>query len=580
MRVLGGPVTAAEERLAALPNRTATTVELAVVACLHMDVCTTLGRAGRAVAVCLDYLRQLVSNGRPIRRRRKCDANTTASDHYLRTGASRISSTYRRWRMPNRFATLEVLSKVNPSAWYTDWNLAARAVCKAATLSLERGNCGASCVAYVLLGRIAGPRFGDYQTGFRFGQLGYELVERRGLKRFQASTYLCFVNFVVPWTKHVRACRDLLRRAFDAANQVGDLVMGAGACSALNSYLLFAGDPLPDVQGEAERGLAFAEKARFGFVIDLITTQLALIRMLRGMTRKFGYFDDGQFNEVRAETHLSSRPALASAACWHWIRKLQARYLAGDYAAAIGRRIEGATPAVDSPRSEKAEYHFYAALAAAAYATAHRPASGSSIYRLSRASQSSWRSGRRTAPRISRTVPRWSVPKLPAWRGATSMPDASTSRPSARRAPMASSTTRRSPARRPRDFYAARGFEPVCRPLRAQSPLLLLALGRHGKVRQLDARHPSLATTDAHGGGRAPPSPDQPIDVAAVVKASQTLSGEMLLPRLIERLMTIALQHAGAERGLLILVRDGEPRIEAEATTGPGKIEVAVRHAV
>ena len=61
-------------------------------------------------------------------------------------------------------------------------------------------------------------------------------------------------------------------------------------CNTLNSDLLFAGEPLPEVQGEAERGLAFAEKARFGLVIDIITTQLALIRMLRGLTLKFGCF--------------------------------------------------------------------------------------------------------------------------------------------------------------------------------------------------------------------------------------------------------------------------------------------------
>ena len=61
------------------------------------------------------------------------------------------------------------------------------------------------------------------------------------------------------------------------------------------------------------------------------------------------------------------------------------------------------------------------------------------------------------------------------------------------------------------------------------------------------------------------------------MKASQTLSSEMDLPRLIEKLVRIAVENAGAERGLLILLRGGEPRIEAEATTGPGKVEVVVR---
>ena len=61
--------------------------------------------------------------------------------------------------------------------------------------------------------------------------------------------------------------------------------------------------------------------------------------------------------------------------------------------------------------------------------------------------------------------------------------------------------------------------------------------------------------------------------------ASQVLSSEMALPRLIEKLLRIAVEHAGAGRGLLILFRGGEHRIEAEATTGPVGIEVAVRKA-
>ena len=128
----------------------------------------------------------------------------------------------------------------------------------------------------------------------------------------------------------MRACRDLERRAFEAANRIGDLTVAVYSCDHLNSVLLFAGEPLHEVQSESEHGLAFAEKARFGLLIHVMTTKLALIRMLRGLTPKFGCFDDGQFNEQRIEEHLSSNPAFALAACWHWIRKLQARYVAGD----------------------------------------------------------------------------------------------------------------------------------------------------------------------------------------------------------------------------------------------------------
>jgi predicted ATPase len=185
---------------------------------------------------------------------------------------------------PASLATVNVLSKVWPSAFNTDANLASLTQCKAVSLSVELGNCDASCVSYVRLGGLAGPRFGDYQAGFRFGRLGYQLVERRGLKRFEASTYVCFANFVLRWMKHVRASLDLLHRAFEVANRIGDLMYAAYACNNLNSGLLFAGEPLHEVQSESEHGLAFAEKARFGLVIDTIAPQLALVRTLRGLT--------------------------------------------------------------------------------------------------------------------------------------------------------------------------------------------------------------------------------------------------------------------------------------------------------
>src|SRR6202035_5820286 len=141
-----------------------------------------------------------------------------------------------------------------------------------------------------------------------------------------------FAIYVVRWTKHVRVSRDLMRRAFEAADRIGDLTYGAYTCENLHSDLLCAGEKLTDVQAEAERGLAFAEKARFGLVIDFIATQLALVRMLRGLTLTFGCLDHGQFNELHIEHLLSSNPALAIAASWYWVRKLQARYFAGDYA--------------------------------------------------------------------------------------------------------------------------------------------------------------------------------------------------------------------------------------------------------
>jgi len=112
----------------------------------------------------------------------------------------------------------------------------------------------ASCFAYVVLGLLAGPALGDYQAGFRFGRLGYDLVEERGLTRFQARTHLNFGSIVTPWTKTCPGWPRSAASRFEAANKIGDLTFAAYCCAHLNTNLLAAGDPLDEVQGEAERG--------------------------------------------------------------------------------------------------------------------------------------------------------------------------------------------------------------------------------------------------------------------------------------------------------------------------------------
>jgi serine/threonine protein kinase len=243
---------------------------------------------------------------------------------------------------PVSLATMDVLTKLLPAAGFTDAKLNSLVVCRMVNLSLEHGCSDGSSFACVCLGMIAGPHFDNYKAGFRFGQLGYELVEKRRLKRFQARTYLNFGSHVMSWTKHVRACRDVVRRAFHAADETGDLVFAAASCSSLNANLLAAGDPLVDVQREAEHGLQFAEKAGF----DLIKPELGLIRTLRGLKPRFGSFDDEQFDELRFERHLASHP-VALPECFYWIRKLQARFLC--WGLCVGRQCvtESAAVALD-----------------------------------------------------------------------------------------------------------------------------------------------------------------------------------------------------------------------------------------
>ncbi len=482
---------------------------------------------------------------------------------------------------PASLATVDVLSKLVPPASHTDANLACLTSCKAASLSLERGNCDASCVAYVMLARVAGPLFGDYQTGFRFGQLGYELVERRGLKRFEAGTYLNFAIYVVRWTKHVRASRDLMRRAFEAANRIGDLTYGAYTCENLNSDLLFAGEPLPEVQAEVERGLAFAEKARFGLVIDFIATQLALVRMLRGLTLKFGCLDHGQFNELHIEHHLSSNPVMAIAASWYWIRKLQARYIGGDYATAMGAASKAQQLLwTASAHVEEAEYHFYGALAQAASCNSapdgerqqHIDAVAAHYRQHKVWSKNCPENFENRRALVGAELARIEGRELDAERLYEQAIHSARDNGFVHNEAIA--------YERASEFYRLRGFNQIADLYLRNARDGYLRWGADGKARQLEAMYPHLRIEEpAPGPTNTIATPVERLDLATVITVSQTVSSEMVLEKLIDTLMRTAMAQAAAERGLLVLSRGAEPRIEAEATTSSDTVLVEIRDA-
>jgi len=577
--LLTADLAAAEERLIMLSHRAGNLIDIAAVACLRLTLYTTLDRSDRGVEVCLEYLQRsgVHWSPHPI-----TDEVQREYDRiWQQVGSRSIEELVDLplMRNPEVHATLDVLTEVVTPALFTDENLLSLVICRMVNLSLEHGNSDGSCFAYVWLGMILGPHFGDYRTGFRFGRLGYDLVEKRGLHRYQARAYMSFGNLVMPWTRHVQTGRDLVRRAFDAAIKIGDLTFAAYSCNNLNTNLLATGDSLGDTQREADNGLDFARKARFGLVIDIITAQLGLIRTLRGLTPEFGSFNDEGFNERQFEDHLQSDPRLALPECWYWVRKLQARVYANDYASAIEAASKAQPLLWTSPSFfEVAEYYFYDALARAAQCDAasageralHLETLTAHHKQLEVWAENCPENFANRATLVAAEIARLEGRALDAMDLYEQAIRSARANGFVHNEALAYELAAR--------FYAARGFEEFAHVYLRNAHYGYLRWGADGKVRQLERLHPYLreapapASPTATIGARV-----EQLDVGTVLKAAQAVSGEIVLDKLIERLMRIAVEHAGAERGLLILFQGDEPRIAAEATTGRGQVEVTLR---
>jgi PAS domain S-box-containing protein len=576
---LTGELDAADARLTALSNRMADTVERAAIACLHMDVRMTLDQSSRAVAVALDYLRHVGIDWSP--HPSADQARHEYEQIWSRLGSRAIEDVINLQLMsdPESLATVNVLTKVVPSAFFTDPNLEALTICKAVNLSLDRGNCDASCLAYITFGRIAGPRFGDYQAAFRFGQVGYELIDGRGLKRYQASAYDYFAVWIARWMKHVRSSSDLLRRSFEAANKIGDLVFAAYAKVNLNSDLLFAGDPLNEVQREAELGLAFAQKARFGVVADATTAQLALIRTLRGLTPKLGCFDSGEIEELSFERHLASNPAFAISECWYWIRKLQARYLAGNYEEAMKSSSEAQRLLWTSIAFfEEAEYHFYTALSRAVSCDSvradermqHLEALAEHHRRLEIWAENCPDNFENRAALVGAEIARLESRDLDAMRLYEKAIHSARANRFVNNEGLA--------YERASDFYRSHGFDQFAETYLRNARACYASWGADGKVKQLDRLYPGLKQEQPLPGPTSTiTAPVEGLDLGTVIRVSQAVSSEIVLEKLLDTVMRKAMEHAGAEKGLLIVPRGDELQIEAESKISGNDVIVSLR---
>jgi PAS domain S-box-containing protein len=577
---LTGALAAADERLSKLATRAANTVERATVACLRVDLYTNLGQSSRAITIGLEYLQGLGLEWSPHPTNE--DVRREYERIWTQLGNRAIEDLIKLPLMtcPASLSTMDVLTKLGAPAAFTDANLFALVTCRAVNLSLEHGNCDGSCFAYVWLGLDIGARFSDYDITHRFGQLGYDLVEGRGLKRFLARTYMEFGNVVLPWTTHVRAGRDLVRRAFEAANEIGDIAYAALSCTHMNTNLLAAGDPLAEAQREAEHGLAFAQGAGFGLVVDLIVPPLALIRTLRGLTPTFGSFDDEQFEELQIERHFAGNSNLMFAESWYAIRKLQARFFAGDYASALAASSQARHRLWGTPQLsqfENAEYHFYSALShTASWDSAlderqqHVDAVAAHHRQLQVWAKHCPENFENRAALVGAEIARLEGRDVDAMHLYEQAVRLARDNGFIQNEAIAYEVAAR--------FYAARGFEEFARVYLRNARYCYLRWGADGKVRQLEEMYPQLREEM-----RAPDpagtiaTPVEHLDLATVIKVSQAVSGEMVLAKVIDTLMRTAIAQAGAERGLLILSRGAEPRIEAEATTSGDAVRVEMR---
>ena len=469
---------------------------------------------------------------------------------------------------PETQAAMRVLSALWAPAYFTDVNLLHLHLFHMVNLTLRYGTADASTYAYAQFGVVLGAGFDRFDEAYRFSKLACDLVEKHNFIAYKANTYLC-AGTVAPWVQPESAIA-YARAAFTAGVETGDLHVACYSCNHPVTNLLMFGASLDEIWQESERGLDFVRKAKYREAIDVMVAQQRIIQVLRGRTAHFATFSDAAFDEAEFEAQLTG-DRMTTMVCWYWILKLQARFLAGDYDAALAAAEKARALLWSSDGFiQLLNYHFYASLAVAAshetptlvrqeMLTAH-------LAQLRRWAESCPATCKNKHDLVAAEVARLDGRELESQQlYEQAIRSARTDGPVNDEALALELAAR---------YYAARGFDQIANLYLRNAQQCYLRWGAHGKVRQLDEMHPHLRTPEIVSASHTMGAPVKHLDLATVMKVSQAVSAEIVPEKLLDTLMRTALEQAGAERSVLILSHGEDQRVVAESAVSGDTIVV------
>lgn len=573
--IVTGAFEAAEKRLSMLLTTACGYADRAEVVCLSVLLFFTTGRSSKAVDIGVSFLRTLD----PEWPESAIEEDVRAEFQTLRSNLANlcVADIEKMPEMsdPALMAAVSVMTEVFPAAYAVDRRLMEFLLLKMTNLSLHHGLSETTPIAYSALNMAVGVQFGDYKTAYDFGELARRLVERSHGGRYKARVYSLFSGFTTPWIKPLSESAPLMAEAFRIATSTGDLAFAAYNTRNRITHEFMSGKPLNAVRLEVEAAVDFASNIQLGLPTEKFFSQLRLVRKLLALDVTASSDEDAW-----ATRETAPQPGVAMMISYHWVFRLIEHYLTEDFVAArlAAENVESIRWAMRSS-IEEAEHCFYAGLTYAKLAENEGLSSSGRATYLSNL--------RRHRDRMIE----WADNCAENFRCREALLSAELARLEKRDSEAQSLYEKSIRLARADRFLQ---IEALAAELAGQyfaSQKLTIASDAYlnasrecfdrwgcvAKTRLLDLRYPHLAKKpQSDFSSQTVEMPVAAMDIEAVVRASKVLSSEMVLGNLLEKFIRLIIQHAGAERGVLLLFSNGELNIEATGTTDVGTIKVVV----
>jgi len=477
---------------------------------------------------------------------------------------------------PEKMVAMSLLTTMGPPTYRSHQALWSVLCAKAVNLTLQYGNTPQVAYSHTSYGGLLGYVKDEYRRGAEFGEVALALADEFGSPSDRSVVYLMIGSSLRHWSAHLSRASDDYNQAYAIGLDSGNLQYAAYAFGH-NMYCRFwQGTHLEQLLVEIAGYLVFSRRRANRWAIDLLEGGQLAIFALSGKTGGTLDFSIPGLDEphylARCRENRNTQVL-----CIYDVLKGEALHLLGhpqEARAALRRAGESIHQVATQGLLPSARYVFVSGLCAARLALGMKE--GEERRALEAELDAAVRRTRvwmESCPDNFRHQHLLLSAELARLQGkdveAIDLYDAAIEAAGAAGFPQDEALAAELAAM----HWLARGKPRIAGRYLIEAYYGYVRWGAAAKQKQLERVHPLLLAPILGNRARdvrveraigADTSPSS-LDLAAVLEATRAIFGEIVLGRLLQTLLRIARENAGAERGFLILPRGESLVIEARA---------------
>jgi predicted ATPase/signal transduction histidine kinase/tRNA A-37 threonylcarbamoyl transferase component Bud32 len=488
---------------------------------------------------------------------------------------------------PYKLAAMRLISSIFAATYMAAPELLPLTVCKQVNLSVQYGNASVSPFAYANYGFLLCGVLGDIDLGYQLGQLALSLVSKLNAQEIKAKTLFIVNIFIRHWKEHLRETLEPFVSVYSSGLETGDLEYGVYGLVLYSWFAYFSGKELTVLEREIAINRDAIHKIKQETSLQYIETYWQATLNLLGKSENPCVLKGEACDEqIRLPLHEQANDRLGiSYIYWN---KLLLSYWFENYSEAIENTAiaeKYLDVVVGLPLVPL--FHFYDSLVGLAVYPARPESEQNTILERVRANQEKMQKWAHHAP--MNHLHKFSLVEAERYRvlgekiEAMEMYDKAIALAKENEYINEEALAHELAAK----FYLSWGKETIAQVYMQNAHYSYQLWGAIAKVEDLEEKYPQfLARTSAKTTAKTNVNQTtikatttstnlgDTLDLATVMKASQAISGEIVLSKLLERLMKIAIENAGAEKGFLILEKAGKWAIEAEGSVKEDEVSV------